>query len=399
MSTFFDNDIGGPNFDVTAPRLSKIPRNIYQADERPVAVSELPKDFYSSDAFTDRLLGYLNDRKTRDESRPFFAYLEFSAPHWPVQSPRSSREKYRGKYSHGPEYLRQTRLANLKRMGLVASDTVSAPVILKAEDGQDCLAWEQMEPYDQEVSCRTMEAYAGMVDRLDWNIGRVLDALEASGELEDTFIMVMSDNGAEGAMWEAQTLAAGANLLEHIAKYHDNSLDNIGAADSFAWYGPQWASASTVQAHITPGRIEKTFATVMDVFPTLLELSGTPIPVSSWKGREIAPVQGCSWLPYLRGEVSRIHDADEVTGWELFGRMALRKGTYKALFIPRPHGPERWQLFNIELDPGETNDLAEHHPEKLADMIRDFQNYALENQVIVQDSSVRDSWDSAATLS
>lgn len=408
----------------TVPRLSKIPRNIYQEDDRPLKVSDLPKDFYSSDTFTDKMLEYLSDRRERKEKRPFFGYLAFSAPHWPLQAPKESIQKYRGKYDQGPEYLRQTRLANLKRLGLVPRDAVAAPVILKGEDGKDTLAWEQMDPEQQQFSSRTMEAYAGCVDRIDWNVGRVLDALEASGELEDTCIMVMSDNGAEGAMWEAQPLAAGANLMEHIAKYHDNSLDNIGAANSFVWYGPQWASASTAPGLLFKmytseggirvpcimhyprlgkklefaGKIERAFATVMDVMPTFLDLSRTETPSSPFRGREVAPIKGRSWLPYLLGDTDHIHDANEVTGWELFGRMALRKGDYKALFIPKPHGPERWQLFDLAADPGETVDLAEREPDRLDAMIRDFQNYALQNQVIIQDASMRDTWSSKSTL-
>lgn len=399
----------------TVPRLSKIPRSIYQEDDRPVPVSELPDDFYSSDAFADKLLGYLRDRKDRNEERPFFAYLPFSAPHWPLQAPKESIAKYRGKYDEGPEHLRQQRLTQLKKLGLVPPEAVPAPVILKGEDGEDAVPWEEMDADKKAFSCRTMEAYAGVVDRMDWNIGRVLTHLEETGELDNTCVLVMSDNGAEGAMWEAQPLAAGANLMEHIAKYHDNSLDNIGAKDSFVWYGPQWASASTAPGLLfkmytseggirvpmilnypkmqLPARIDDSFSTVMDIFPTILELAGTKMPGATYRGRAISPIKGRSWIPYLTGAVDRIHLEDEITGWELFGRMALRKGDFKALFIPRPHGPERWQLFNLRVDPGETDDLAERDPAKLQELIRDFQDYATDNGVIIQDASMRDSWD------
>lgn len=126
--------------------------------------------------------------------------------------------------------------------------------------------------------------------------------------------------------------------------------------------------------------------------PTLLDLAGIEQPQSPFRGREVAPIKGVSWLPYLRGEAERIYSTDEITGWELFGRMALRKGDYKALFIPKPHGPERWQLFDLASDPGEPIDLAEDQRQRLDDMIRDFQEYALENQVIIQDASTRETW-------
>lgn len=176
----------------------------------------------------------------------------------------------------------------------------------------------------------------GRPTRLD--IGRVLDSLEASGELDNTCVLFLSDNGAEGAMWEAQPLAAGANLMEHIAKYHDNSLDNIGAANSFVWYGPQWASASTAPGRlfkmytseggirvpcvmryprlegVEGGRVEHAFTAIMDIFPTLLDMAGVALPSSPWKGREVAAVKGRSWLPYLKGAEIRVHDETETTG-------------------------------------------------------------------------------------
>lgn len=251
---------------------------------------------------------------------------------------------------------------------------------------------------------------------MDWNIGRVIDYLKDIGEFENTCIMVASDNGAEGAMWEAQPLSAGGNLMERIAKYHNNSMDNIGAKDSFVWYGAQWASASTAPGrlskmytseggirvpfvlrypglNLTAGGIEESFCTVMDVFPTWLDLAGTQLLEGTWEGRKVVPIKGRSWLPYLRRQEDRIHADDEITGWELFGRKALRKGGYKALFIPKPHGPEKWQLFNLRDDQGETKDLAEADPEKLRELIRDFKRYALENGVILDDANT-ESWQS-----
>lgn len=136
------------------PRLSKIPRNIYQEDTKPLPVSELPEDFYSSEFFTSKLLDYLKDRQDRDESNPFFAYLPFSAPHWPLQAPKKSILKYRGKYDNGPERLRQARVAKLKDLGLVPQDAVPAPVILRGEDGKETSPWEEMDPDAKAFSCR-----------------------------------------------------------------------------------------------------------------------------------------------------------------------------------------------------------------------------------------------------
>ena len=122
--------------------------------------------------------------------------------------------------------------------------------------------------------------------------------------------------------------------------------------------------------NVPSGRHAEFVVMNMDIMPTILELAGTKPPSSTFMGRDVAPLKGRSWLPYFKGSVSKIHEDDEITGWELFGRMALRKGDYKALFIPKPHGPEKWQLFNVRLDPGETNDLAGSNPTKLDELVR-----------------------------
>src|ERR1700759_2489280 len=154
-----------------------------------------------------------------------------------------------------------------------------------------------------------MEVYAAMVDRMDWNIGRVIDYLADSGELDDTVVIFLSDNGAEGAMVEAMPLH-GPQIVAQIEKHCDNSLDNLGRPASFIWYGPRWAQAATApsrlhKAFTTQGRIRVTgfvtwpgfarqqqigtaFSTVMDIAPTLLQLAGTTHPGTSYRGREVA---------------------------------------------------------------------------------------------------------------
>ncbi|KAH8890690.1 arylsulfatase [Thozetella sp. PMI_491] len=398
------------------PRLAANMRRMYYDHENWLEPSDLPKDFYSTDSFTEILMGYLRDREERAKiegpKKPFFAYLPFSAPHWPLQAPLEVVNKYKGMYDDGPEALRQKRLANLKKMGLVSESAVPAPVIAKDEDGNDTKSWEEMTPEERAASARKMEAYAGMVDRIDWNVGRLRKFLESIDEWDDTIVMFFSDNGAEGAQFEAWPLTAGGDIDAHIRKYYDNSVPNIGAYNSFAWYGSRWASASTApgllfkmftseggirvpfvlrypKMAIKPGSVDHSFATVMDIMPTVLDICGVAHPGTTYQGQEVAPVAGKSWKRYLEGAEPNIHSDDHVTGWELFGRRAVRKGTWKGLFIPKPHGPEKWQLFNILEDPGETKDLAEDMPDTMAEMIELYKDYAKQNGVINQDSKSR----------
>ena len=177
--------------------------------------------------------------EARPKDRPFFAYLPFSAPHWPLQADKAYRDRYKGVYDDGPEALRQKRLARLRELGLIAADTVAHEVVAPAES-----EWARLSTEEKALSARAMETYAGMVENLDANVGRVVDYLEAAGELESTFVVFMSDNGAEGASFEARP-TMGNDLMAVIRKYYDNSLDNIGEHDSFVWYGPRWAQAAT----------------------------------------------------------------------------------------------------------------------------------------------------------
>ncbi|RSM18516.1 hypothetical protein CDV31_002652 [Fusarium ambrosium] len=400
----------------TVPNIVKVLGTMYYDDQKPVAPDELPDGFYSSDSFTDVLLGYLRDREEKKEQRPFFAYLPFSAPHWPLQAPMESIAKYKGMYDDGPEALRQRRLASLKKKGLVPQDAVPAPVISIDENGADTPAWEDMNPEQRAASARRMEAYAGMVDRMDWNIGRVLDYLQSVNQLDDTVVMFLSDNGAEGAMFEAWPVTAGGDMDEYVAKWHNNSIENIGARDSFAWYGARWASASTAPGLLykmftseggirvpfamryprlersSAGDVGRCFATVMDIMPTVLDLCSVKHPGEKYKGRAVAPLAGRSWRTFLEGKAEDVHPHDHVMGWELFGRRAVRRGGFKALFIPKPYGPDRWQLFNVLDDQGETRDLAGEMPELLAEMVELYGEYCARNGVVTRSGNSRNEW-------
>jgi arylsulfatase len=359
---------------------------------------ELPEGFYSSDSYADKLMGYLDERTEAEKEQPFFAYLPFSAPHWPLQAPRESCDKYRGIYEDGPEALRQKRLAKLKEIGMVKPDAQAHPVVItdgKAEN------WDHLPDYVRESSSRAMEVYAGMVDRMDWNIGRVVDYLKETGEYDNTFVLFMSDNGAEGASYEAQPLV-GTSIMKHVDKYYDNRLENIGRGNSFVWYGCRWAQAATAPSrlykmHSTEGGcrvplvvkpptssssarnslITDAFCTVMDIVPTFLEMANVSFP-STYEGREIAPLRGKSWKPFLDSTASSktaIHDPQYAVGFEIAGSGAMRRGDWKITFVPAPKGPQKWELFNIRDDPGEIRDLSAEYPELKTELLALWEDY------------------------
>lgn len=384
-------------------------------------VKKLPDGWYSSNGYGDKMLSYMKDRHDKKDDRPFFAYYPFTAPHWPLQAPDEYIEHYRGVYDEGPDVLRLKRLERMKEIGLVAQDVEPHPVI-----ADEVKAWDEMNAEEKAKSARAMEVFAAMVECIDHNVGKVVDYLEQTGELDNTFVCFMSDNGAEGAAYEAYPMVQG-QMIQHLQKYYNNSLDNLGRGDSFIWYGPRWAQAATAPSRLykaftteggvrvpflakfptnidvrsdglTNGAIEavssgshvssergsitNSFSTVMDLAPTILEMAGIVHPAPTFKGRDVVPMRGRSMLPYLSGTASRIHPEDHVTGWETCGRAAVRCGDWKIVFIPKPKGPEKWQLYNLVKDPGEIHDLAEQDPERLARMIKMWDQYVLETGVV-----------------
>lgn len=373
---------------------------MYRENGKPV--ESLPNDFYSTAFYTDRMLEFIDDG--RDDDKPFFAYLAYTSPHWPLQAPQASIQKYQDTYVDGYDALNQRRLARLKKTGLVEPQVEAFPRML------DEKAWNQLSAEEQRFEAKKMSIYAAMVDDVDVHIGRLIERLKSIGEYDNTLILFMSDNGPEG---KNPLLLPGVEPW--VAECCDNHYDNIGNADSYVMYATPWAQAGN-----TPHRAFKTFTsqgglrvpafvhfpstfpgsrssdaflTVKDVLPTILDVAGIEHPGKGmYRGREVIDTDGRSMGALLRGEKSSIREPDDYMGWELFGKRAIRQGDWKIIFEGQPlFGTNKlpvakldtWQLYNLAEDPTEVNDLADMHPEKLEEMLKLWDDYVSRNGVYV----------------
>lgn len=359
------------------------------------AVTRLPSDFYSSDYFATRLIDFFGERPAAGQGdRPFFAYLAFTAPHWPLQAPPEDIARYKGRYDEGFDILRERRLARQRELGILAQDVV--PHTPRNRDG----SWDSLTADQQALAARNMEIYAAMVDRLDQNVGRVIESLRASGELDNTVIVFLADNGAEGLDIET----TGAEMLARYAKGADNGFGNRGAATSYVTYGAGWAQAATAPSWLTKGYnseggtravafisgagipqrqgAETQYLSVADIAPTLIELAGADPGVTKVGDRTVRPITGKSWANWLRSADARVYGADDGIGAELFGSRAYRQGDWKLTDI----GDGTWRLFDIARDPGETRDLSLVDPTRKAALAEAWERYAQRVGVILPDA-------------
>ncbi|WP_217430936.1 arylsulfatase [Sphingomonas bacterium] len=364
------------------------------------AIARYPTGRFSADVYADRLIDYLE--RGRDDPRPFFAYLAFTTPHWPMQAPPEDIARYKGRYDTGYEALRAERLARAKRLGLVAADVVPHPL-------EEARPWATLTTGERAAEARTMEVYAAMVDRTDRDVGRVIEALRRTGRYDDTVIVFLGDNGPEGGTIDHPQQADTQAKLATLGI--DNSLANIGAATSYVGYGSGWAQANSApswlfKAYTTEGgtrtaafvagagvaghRIAGADLSVIDVAPTLLSLAGLRQP-TSFAGHPILPHEGHSLAPLLAGRTDVVRGPQEVVGSELFYRRAVRQGDWKAVYLPRNAairgrtsvGDGRWRLFDVARDPGETRDLAAAEPRRLRTLTVAWDVYAKNHQVVV----------------
>lgn len=377
---------GGPH----APRLP-----VYR--EHGKAIESLPDDFYSTDTYTSKIIEYI-DAEQNDE-QPFFAFLALTSPHWPLQVPEQYKDLYAGQYDQGFDVLRAARMEQAQKLGIV-------PDIDPAKYSQVGESWDDLSADQQRYSARTMELYAAMVKNMDDNVGKLLTYLEESGELDNTFIFFMSDNGAEPELEYNPTF--GNSILR--SNFYDNSYENMGNANSWIFYGPGWAQAAMAPYRMYKGSlaeggtrvsafawhpslsnsrsINKQYLSVMDVMPTFLDIANAKFDPRKYGDNEVVPMEGRSFSSVLKGDQSQIYSSDDIIAKELHGQRMLMRGDYKILWEQRhaqmyyegnaqPHW-RSWRLFNLKEDPTETNDLSNTMPELKQELITLWNQWAEE---------------------
>ena len=382
----------------------------YVFDGKP---TELPENFYTTRAFTDHVINFIREQNEinrpwtsfgspsafwsilkRPVTPPFFAYVAYTSPHWPLQAPAEYLDRYEGQYADGYDELRKTRVERLKVLGLIGEDTGIAPHMPPVP------AWSMLSDDERKISARKMEIYAAMVENLDHNVGRLIDFLEASDLTSNTVVVFMSDNGA-AAEDPSQMFFA----KKWIAKTFDNSFDQMGKQGSFVSYGAGWSHASVgpfrgskgsvseggvlapliVAAPKSMGirsRSEAALTAVVDLAPTFLEWAGADQPAQVGNSG-VRGLQGRSLIQLLKAKVTQVRGAETSFGFELQGRRALRQGDWKILWQAPPLGSGRWQLYQLSRDPIEQNDLADVHPEILKRLIGEWERYTEHNGVVL----------------
>jgi arylsulfatase A-like enzyme len=321
------------------------------------------KDFYTTDDFTRVAIGWMEEYK--DDHRPLFLYLAYTAPHDPLMAWPEDIAKYKGTYDEGYGPVRRKRYAKQMEMGLIDS------TFRLSEATYPC--WDSLSPEVRKEEARKMEVYAAMIDRVDQNVGKLIRAVVETGRAEDVLIMFFSDNGASAEVVDL-----------------DDDYGEIGSMTRWSSLGPGWANVSN-----TPFRYYKnysyeggintplivcrpcmthhgTFSSFpghfMDIMATLVDLTGAPYP-SEYNGKKITPMQGVSLLPAFRGETP----VREVPlFWEWQNGQAVRSGEWKLV----RHGKEQdWDLYHLATDPTETDNLASERSGKVEEMARLFQQW------------------------
>jgi arylsulfatase A-like enzyme len=355
-------------------------------------VKTVPKNYYHTDAISDTAVSYI--REFSKDDKPFFLYVAETAPHWPLHALPEDIARYKDTYQVGWDAIREARYQKMVKLGLV--DPATSPLSPRVDSA---LTWEK-NPH-KEWDARAMAVHAAMIDRMDQGIGRMIKALEETGELENTLILFLSDNGASpenaaqygpGFDRPSQTRAG-----EKIAYPVDKGV-MPGPQTSFASIGHRWANVSNTPYRYaksqsyeggirTPliaywpkgikakeGGISQQQGHVMDFMATFTDLANAQYP-AEFNGHKITPMQGISLVPSFNGQKG----ADQRTLFnEHFGARYVRHDGWKLV----ARNNEKWHLYRFDADETEQNDLSAKHPDKVQELERMWQNWALNNNVL-----------------
>jgi len=351
--------------------------------------------FYGTDALTDYAMDFVEDARTTPD-KPWFLYLAYNAPHFPLHARPEDIAKYRNRYTTGWDELRRERLARMKQLRLVAKDTQLSPRSQYTNFGETVTAgnppWDSLAEDRRADLAMRMAIYAAMVDRMDQDIGRLTADLRAKGELDNTLIMFLSDNGA-CAEWDPFGFDVGSspNNVLHVGE----DLARMGSRGTYHSVGSAWANASNTPwrmykhysheggisapcvVHWPAGfprrnAIERAPTHLIDLMPTIVEASGAPYP-QRVGSREILPMVGRSFIPALRGE----RMPERTLYFEHEGTRAVREGRYKLTALRG----EAWKLYDMEHDRTELQDLAASQPQRVESLVKKWDKWAAENNV------------------
>ncbi|WEK58563.1 MAG: arylsulfatase [Candidatus Brevundimonas phytovorans] len=375
---------GGADHFTQGGTIFAAPKASYRDDG---ALVDLPANFFSTDYYTDRILQNIDSVK---DDKPFFAYIAYTAPHWPLQAPDAYLDRYRGVYDVGYDVILDQRIERMKARGVIAQDVTPAPA------PGVWPAWNALSAEDKAKEARRMEVYAAMIANMDDNVGRLVAELKRTGEYDNTVFVFFSDNGAEGS--DAEDISE--KNREWIQATFDNSLDNMGRRNSFIGYGPNWARVSSAPFRLfkaftyeggtrTPAfvagpgvrrSLSDAYVGVKDWAPTFLQLAQTRHPAED--GAAVPPLQGRSAVPFLMGQTDQVHPDDATQCLELFGRVAVRIGDFKLTYSNAPWGSGDWELYNTRRDPTEATDLSQAEPQQLATMKAAWEGCQRDNNIL-----------------
>lgn len=354
-------------------------------DDRPLPPVKDDAGYYATTAIADHAIECLREHAAQHAGRPFFQYIAFTSPHFPLHAMQGDIDRYRTRYLDGWNRVQAARGRKLKELGIVAHD----PPAMEREVGPPYhfpdalerlgpgeilrpLAWSELTDRQRAFQARKMAIHAAMVDRMDREIGRVVEQLKAMGQFDNTLILFASDNGAS-----AEVMVRGDG--------HDQSAP-AGSAATFLCLGPGWSSASNTpfRRHKTwvheggistplivhwprgiaaRGELRHTPSHLIDVVPTVLELAGAKAP-TTWNDTPVPPAPGKSLVPALAADVVVNRDS---LWWFHDGHRAIRVGDWKLL---SDGADDAWELYKVSADRSETNNLAADEPERVSQLKR-----------------------------
>ena len=358
-------------------------------------LNELPKGYYATKTFTDKIISYIDENK--NDGKPFFAYLAHQAPHDPLMAPDNYLRKYKGMFDKGWDLLRDERLERMVEMGILSEKTQMGERLWYVP------GFDKLKPAAQVTTARKMEVFAAVLDYMDMEIGRLMDYLEKNDLRKNTYIVFFSDNGPDvsdkASNLKNYPATAAANWM---AKTYTHGFQNWGRAESFTAYGPSWAQVSCTPFFgfkyttyeggtrsplivVSPdgkgaGKINTDAVMhVKDIAPTLLELAG----ISPDSYQTSIKMQGKSWVSTIKEQTVSPRTDSDYLGMELYNAKSIRKGDWKLVNMYIPIGSGNWELYNLKNDPGERHDLANENPEKLKELLAHWNEYMEENNVIL----------------